>query len=76
MGPNIVEMMQTGEVTLLDIVGHVDTRIAYGHETRWEPSDGKCHDCGVEKGEYHDPGCDMEECPVCGRQWISCGCNI
>jgi hypothetical protein len=34
----------------------------------------RCHDCGVEKGGYHHPGCDVEECPVCHGQLITCGC--
>jgi len=33
-----------------------------------------CHDCGVKEGEFHIPGCDMERCPFCGRQLISCNC--
>jgi len=33
----------------------------------------KCHDCGANPGELHDPGCDMEQCPECGGQWIQCG---
>ena len=32
----------------------------------------QCHDCGALNGEYHHPGCDMETCPKCGGQLISC----
>ena len=33
-----------------------------------------CGDCGCPAGTYHHPGCDMESCPKCGGQLISCGC--
>jgi len=33
-----------------------------------------CHDCNVEEGQLHVFGCDMERCPFCGKQLISCGC--
>lgn len=34
----------------------------------------RCRDCGCLEGELHKPGCDMEWCPFCGRQLISCDC--
>ncbi len=33
-----------------------------------------CHDCVVEEGQLHELGCDMERCPFCGNQLITCGC--
>jgi hypothetical protein len=34
----------------------------------------KCHDCGCKHGEFHEPGCDMERCPFCLGQLITCDC--
>lgn len=34
-----------------------------------------CGDCGVGYGVQHLPGCDIERCPICGRQLISCDCG-
>jgi hypothetical protein len=36
--------------------------------------DGHCHDCSAPPGGFHHPGCDMERCPRCRGQIISCGC--
>ena len=33
-----------------------------------------CHDCDVIEGGLHEPGCDMESCPFCGEQLITCNC--
>ncbi len=40
-----------------------------------DPEPGqRCHDCNVAVGGQHHAGCDMEMCPRCGGQLISCGC--
>lgn len=37
---------------------------------------GRCGDCGVRPGGYHHPGCDLERCPRCRHQFITCGCAV
>jgi len=34
----------------------------------------RCGDCGAKPGGFHHLGCDLERCPRCGWQLISCGC--
>lgn len=43
--------------------------LAYG-----QPKGTRCGDCGAAMGAFHHWGCDLERCPVCGRQLLSCDC--
>jgi hypothetical protein len=49
--------------------------IPWGSEPGWSAV-GRCGDCGALPGGRHDPGCDVQQCPLCGRQMISCGCRF
>ena len=37
--------------------------------------ENECHDCGIKEEELHKENCDMEICPFCGLQILSCGCR-
>ena len=55
------------------IGGKAHPRVRYGDEDAdW--GEGACGDCAVAKGQLHVPGCDIERCPACGGQMISCPC--
>lgn len=57
--------------------GELVPRIKYGDEGQpWGIPGGRCGDCGTLPGHYHHPGCDIERCPICGGQLISCPCDI
>ena len=48
----------------------------YKRDAKYFDTDKRCHDCGIENkpGNIHHLGCDMERCPKCGEQLISCVC--
>ncbi len=50
--------------------------IPYINPATFDDENNSCHDCGVQIGAKHHPECDMERCPRCGNQLISCGCLV
>jgi hypothetical protein len=62
-------------VTCLIPVIHID-----GHQYRrskyhFDEEDERCHDCRIKLGGIHHAHCDIERCPVCDEQLISCDCT-
>jgi hypothetical protein len=47
----------------------------YGDDSS-RTSGAACGDCGVRHGGWHHPGCDVQPCPVCRNQLMSCGCRF
>jgi hypothetical protein len=59
------------------IGGELFARIKYGDECfGWRVATTPCHDCAVTEGQFHVPGCDVEECPNCHTQLLSCECDV
>lgn len=64
-------------ITQVSIEGVSLARVVYGdEEDDWESELKPCHDCRVFKGEFHVPGCDVEECPRCHGQLSTCECPV
>src|SRR3954468_18603129 len=67
-------------VSTLNLDGVEFATVPYGKETRFGRRYGvstqRCHDCGVQPGGQHHPGCDWAQCPRCRHQLLSCGCSV
>jgi hypothetical protein len=71
--------MTTVESCAVDAFHRNGTRISlipYGLEPGWPSTPTTCGDCGVARGGWHHPGCDIQGCPSCGGQLLSCGCRF
>lgn len=61
------------------IKGKLYDPILFGDEDEdWvgDEENPTCGDCGIHVGEKHLDMCDIERCPACGLQFISCDCGI
>ena len=72
--------MSTGRsctVAALHVDGQPVELGRYGSELgRAHRRGSRCGDCGVEWGGFHHLGCDLQQCPCCRRQMLSCGCRF
>jgi hypothetical protein len=71
------EQIRAAQNTRNYLIGNkIYPRIPYGSERDdWHADQIPCHDCKVIEGELHVPSCDVEECPACHGQALSCGCR-
>ena len=49
-------------------------RVRYGADDPEGEVVPPCRDCAAARGQFHVPGCCIEDCPKCGRQAIGCEC--
>jgi len=77
------EFQESQKQKTIKIGDKVFRRIKYGNE-EWIDEKGKvlkipkrpCDDCAAAIGQYHVLGCDIEQCPKCKGQLLSCDYDV
>ncbi len=69
------EIEKAQKIPTIVLKGQEFGRVKYGDETEdWGAGKHPCGDCAVIKGQLHVENCDVEECPLCHGQLLSCDC--
>lgn len=79
MGRDYAESLESAQrLTFYHVGGRNIERIRFGKETypMVTPGDGLCEECSAARGQFHEPLCDREQCPICTQQVSSCDCPI
>jgi hypothetical protein len=64
-------------VAYAGIGGKAWARIHFGAEDYpSEVYERPCHDCNALPGQLHHVACDMERCPKCQGQMLTCACDV
>jgi hypothetical protein len=71
----VENIIASQDIESLSINGKKYARLPFGKEA--DALDAPhCGDCAVMVGQFHVPGCDIEECPCCRGQLLSCDCEV
>lgn len=68
--------METAETCIDTTIKFADGMVLPSSTYHFSEASGRCHDCGIRHRGCHHSGCDVERCPRCGRQLISCYCEL
>lgn len=66
--------MTTAKECTFNAIRFPDGKWMLRSSEHFDEKSGRCHDCNVIHGRIHHYGCDVERCPMCGDQLISCDC--
>jgi hypothetical protein len=70
------EMLKTNSCSLKFRCIKINGKIFIRNTSEYDFNE-RCHDCNIinKIGNIHHFGCDVERCPKCKRQLISCDCK-